>query len=335
MVLFIEHDGGTWVAKPDRPFGKLQLDLYDSAFKKDEEMFSCPLELEVLDNRIYVSMRSWGALTQKIEGLSLEEMEDITRQRETAVRELVDYASGLVPEPDNLARLFELYERAVSYFHFRWNFGNVADARLKQQLELLSPRDRIKAQKIFEKPELETLKKTECFYKALGSVKANQHYLDMFASANGELLLCIQQNPELWKQVRVLAEDFMHVHNEDIRIDVPYQFVADELRANLGDDFTFTRHSPRTYPEYEVELRQKVPDWDVFRRTIILADVQGSQKENEHHLQIRGQNRMKRCLELLALNLVQIGFLRDVKDVYEIGKNDVLELAEKVKGGYT
>lgn len=333
MVLFIEYKDDTWIAKPDRPFGKLQLDLYDSAFRINEEMFSCPIEREVMEDRTYVSKRSWSNLTDKIEAMSLEEMEKVVRERQEAVKTLMDYALSFQANPEGISKAFEFYERMISFFHFRWNFGKAVEKRLETQLAQLQPKNRLKAMKLVsDVPQIETVVSMKDFHDLIETVRENPDYRNMFSSLNGQLLPEVKKISELWKRISLLAEEYMHVHNEDMRLEAPYLYVVEHVRNNLekGSDFAVPKKSPVRDID---DLKAHVKDWNVFQRYIMLAVTQGIHRENEHHLQIRGQNRMKRKLDALAQALVVKGELKDYSQLYECGKSQVLQLAGRVNSG--
>jgi hypothetical protein len=124
----------------------------------------------------------------------------------------------------------------------------------------------------------------------------------------------------------------MHVHNEDIRIEAPYLYVVEHVRNNLekGSDFSVPQKSPLRDID---DLKAHVKDWDTFQRHILLAVKQGTDRENEHHLQIRGQNRMKKRLDVFARALADRGELKDSSQFYGCEKKRILELAGKVNSG--
>ncbi|MDO8459871.1 MAG: hypothetical protein Q7S74_02055, partial [Nanoarchaeota archaeon] len=108
MVLFIEEEGETWIAKPDRDFGRLQLDLYEGAFRVNEKDFDCDLDLKVFDNRTYVSKSSWFNLVEKVRNLTLEEMEGILSERCNCVQKYIDFAGNFPINGFGLEEMFNL-----------------------------------------------------------------------------------------------------------------------------------------------------------------------------------------------------------------------------------
>ena len=119
MVLFICMDGEEWIAKPDRPFGQLQLDLYRRAFNRNEKVFDVSLTMKSYAQRTYVSQKSWRGIVERVNAMELATLEDIAHTRAACVSETLQMASAFKPTLEGLTAMFEKYETMISYFHFR------------------------------------------------------------------------------------------------------------------------------------------------------------------------------------------------------------------------
>jgi|GEM_PF-6837510 len=336
MVLFIQHEGERWIAKPDRSFGKLQLDLYDNAFKINEEMFKIQIKRKIIEDRTYVSEKTWSKVVDKIKFVNLEEIEQITNKRRESIQNLMDYITYPEPTPNKLIRTFSLYETMVSYFHFRWNFTKEVEKRLENQLAKLQPKYRLKAMKLTTNtPQVETVKSMKEFHDVIQIIQENHYYREMFLSLDGELLNETKKIPELWARITSLAEDYMHIHNEDIRLQPPYDYIINHIRKNLEQPLKPLQEKIKktNLEEIKQEIRPYIENWDVFQKYIGLAIIQGIDRENEHHLQIRAQNKMRKKLDILANTLVDKSYLKEPNELFEIRKDDIIKLAEKVNLG--
>lgn len=328
MVLFIEHKNDTWIAKPDRPFGKLQLELYDEAFKINEKDFNVSIERMILEDRTYVSKKSWSKLVEKVESMSLEKMESVATEREEIVKKLLDYALSFTPNAQGVSKAFQLYEEMISFFHFRWNFGKTVEKRLESELEQIPPEYIDTVLGYTENPpHVETIISMKKFEDLRKKVESCPEYAKIFSSLNGELEQ-VKKIPELWQDIAFLAEEYMHVHNEDMRLPAPYHYIIEKIRKDFGNKLDLDI-SKKSKPNLD-DIRENIMDWNKFERYIRLAVIQGIHRENEHHLQIRVQNRLKRKLNPLGNLLSSKGYLTESGDLYELEKNKVIDLAGKI-----
>jgi hypothetical protein len=332
--LFVEHKNDTWIAKPDRPFGKLQRDLYEGAFRVDEKMFGCTIDIETMNDRLYVSKSSWQRLVDLVDGLSLENMESLVGQRKSDVESFMRCAKDAKIGGVGFGELFAKYESAVAHFHFRWNFSKAVDRLLEAEIARLPAQYEFDVMLLAkDAPPLETLRSSEYFHQTLQAIAEHPDTQNAIASSNGTLIEVMKESSWLWERVAYLAENFMKVHNEDIRLPIPYSFVANELRNHLVDSYRFSVPINAVPEGLAEEIRLHAGDrYDQLIRTVTLAAMQGILKENEHHYQIRGQNAMKIKLEELADDCVARGMLGDRMDIYEVGKQRVLDLAADFGG---
>lgn len=327
MVLNITIENKEWLAKPDRDFGRLQLDLYNDAFKLNEKMFDCPLELMLFDNRTYVSKESWSELIKRLSSLTLNELSEINNERINSVNSFLDDSKNFIPDKEGFNNLFHEYSKAVSYFHIRWNYGKEIEKRLIDQFKLLNPKLKNKSYNIIRyRPQLETLLSADYFNEILSKIQLNSDYKQRFISSNTQLMNEIKNIPEIWEKISYLAEQYMHIHNEDIRIKIPYEYVAKELKEHINDSIK-ERVKPDIKQIDEDLIRNSFKgDWKDFYQLLNIAVIQGIQKENEHHFQIRGQNNMKKEIDKLGEYLSSKNKLSDPSEIYELPKESFLQL---------
>ncbi|MDO8459631.1 MAG: hypothetical protein Q7S74_00840, partial [Nanoarchaeota archaeon] len=94
------------------------------------------------------------------------------------------------------------YEKAVSFFHFRWNFGKAVDEKFAQQISLLPPKYRFKALKTAgENPQLETLMSSQSFYETLHFVREDNELYSLFVSSNGVAVIVLDPEKKVFHKM--------------------------------------------------------------------------------------------------------------------------------------
>jgi phosphohistidine swiveling domain-containing protein len=301
---------GEWIGKPEYPLGRWQRELYLRAWELVGDIYGCPVRADVKNDVIYVRLEDLRSLERDLSRRPHKELGNLLDDRKSALQQFVGLASTFRMTSGCLQSFYRVYTRLIAHFHVRWSFNKVAHGLLQQALAGLPEPNAATRSQLFA-PGLTESRRMLDDYASL--LKRAAHHPHLFETRKSGLLISdlALMAPEVWRHLLAHAKNFKYC-SDDIREPVPVLSVLKQLQRDISRRNRGAAPSERrvaSAPGRVADVSAVLPSGNV-RRLAELYMRQLVMKENEHHLQVRAQWRIRAKLLAGAASLVNRGILR-------------------------
>jgi len=313
----VEDEEGKWLARPNYPLGKLQLEIYWNAFERHDKWLNLsPTKKKIINGMICTSVydkkpEEYIGSRKRIGGMSLEELEEIYKKWDNVEKEYLECSKSLKCDENSFKKFIDLYTWMNTFMDMAFIYNTILEARIKREAhekkmpQIFYEEALFGLQGIIEHEDVkkekdamvltETIKK---WYKE--GINPMQLLEDIYL-----------EKQELAQKIEEYAKNY-RFGGSDLRKEVAFERVMERLIENIENGIT----QPKEYILDKNVLY--FPEYPEFQRLLELAVKSKIKANNFHHTKPRGQWKFREKLIELGNSFYKANFFKSPDDIFEL-----------------